>query len=140
MPSSALAEVLLMLRLEVQSPFVMDQSLHPLLARANSQSKSLIVLTLLMTQGMFFVHIYVTFLDEVNDRAHIARWCAESNRPFKIVEDREFRSLMKAGRPGTSLPSSLTVSRDIKATFKRCRERIDTFLKVSPGPRFFTCH
>lgn len=38
---------------------------------------------------------------------------------------------MKAGRPGTSLPSTMTVSRDIKAAFERCRERIDTILKVS---------
>ena len=39
---------------------------------------------------------------------------------------------MKAGRPGTSLPSPMTVSRDIKAAFERCQECIDTILKVSP--------
>jgi len=38
---------------------------------------------------------------------------------------------MKAGRPGTSLPSPITVSRDIKAAFECCRERIDTILQVS---------
>jgi hypothetical protein len=37
---------------------------------------------------------------------------------------------MKAGRPGTSLPTPMTVSRDIKAAFECCRERIDTILKV----------
>jgi hypothetical protein len=77
-------------------------------------------------------------LDEVNDRAHIARWCAESNRPFKVVEDREFKTLMKARRPGTSIPSPLTVSCDVKAAFERCRERIDTFLKVGLGLYFLT--
>jgi hypothetical protein len=66
-----------------------------------------------------------------NFRAHIARWCAENNRPHRIVKDRQFDILMKAGRPGTSLPSPMTVSHDIKAAFERCRERIDTILKVS---------
>ena len=38
---------------------------------------------------------------------------------------------MKAGRPGTSLPSPRTVSHDIKAAFKSCCESIDKILKVS---------
>ena len=32
-------------------------------------------------------------------RTEIVRWVAESMRPFKIVEDRGFLSLMKTGRP-----------------------------------------
>ncbi|KAG6821833.1 hypothetical protein H0H92_000600, partial [Tricholoma furcatifolium] len=64
-------------------------------------------------------------------RAHIALWCAESNQPMNVVNDRQFKTLMQAGRPGTSLPSPTTVSRDIKAAFKACRVQIDKILKVS---------
>ena len=59
------------------------------------------------------------------------RWCTESNRPLNIVNDHEFEVLMKAGRPGTTLPSVSTAGRDVKAVFERCRERIDNLLKVS---------
>jgi hypothetical protein len=58
-------------------------------------------------------------------------WCTESNHPLNIVNDREFRVLMKAGRPGTTLPSVSTAGCDVKATFKQCHERIDNLLKVS---------
>ncbi|EJD38750.1 hypothetical protein AURDEDRAFT_46315, partial [Auricularia subglabra TFB-10046 SS5] len=43
-------------------------------------------------------------------RAEIVRWCAESGRPFSIVKDRGFLSLMKTRRPGYYLPSIATVS------------------------------
>jgi hypothetical protein len=46
---------------------------------------------------------------------------------------------MQAGRPGTSLPCPSTVSRDIKAAFKICRERIDELLKVSFWIYFMDC-
>ena len=68
--------------------------------------------------------------------AHIVRWVTESNRPRNIVNDREFEVLMKAGRPGTTLPSVSTVGRDINAAFERCRERIDKLLKVSSECRY----
>jgi hypothetical protein len=67
------------------------------------------------------------------DRAHIARWCAESNRPLNIVKDRQFEILMKTGRPGTSIPSPSTVTRDVKLVFERTRERINRILKVNPS-------
>jgi hypothetical protein len=50
---------------------------------------------------------------------------------MNIVKDREFLHLMKAGRPGTSLPTPATATRDVKISFEKCRERIDTILKVS---------
>jgi hypothetical protein len=92
------------------------------------------------TRYVFHSYLIVSLPDEANDRAHIARWCAGSNHPFKVVEDREFITLMKAGCPGTSLPSPMTVSRDVKAAFERCRECIDNILKVCPGFYFFACH
>ena len=38
---------------------------------------------------------------------------------------------MKAGRPGTSIPTPVTVARDVKLSFEQCREHIDKILKVS---------
>jgi hypothetical protein len=65
-----------------------------------------------------------------HSRAHIARWCAESARPLKIVEDREFGFLMRAGRPGTAIPKQKTVSRDIQVAFEKCRLHVDQILRV----------
>jgi hypothetical protein len=62
--------------------------------------------------------------------AHIVQWCAESNRAFNIVGDRQFEALMKAGRPGTEIPSNTTVARDMRSAFERCKERIDNLLQV----------
>jgi hypothetical protein len=50
---------------------------------------------------------------------------------MNIVRDREFIHLMKAGRPGTSLPTPMTVARDVKVSFEVCRKRIDKILKVN---------
>jgi hypothetical protein len=63
--------------------------------------------------------------------AEFVRWVAESNRPFQIVNDRGFRSLMKTGRPEYHIPSAETLSRDVKNVFVRVRERISKMLKVS---------
>ena len=58
------------------------------------------------------------------DRAEIVRWVSESLRPFKIVEDRGFQSLMKTGQPGYYIPSASTVSQDVKLVFAKTRGRI----------------
>jgi hypothetical protein len=63
-------------------------------------------------------------------RAEIVRWVAENKRPFKIVSDRGFKSLMKTGRPDYRLPSPQTVSRDVKHVFANVRKRIAKMLKV----------
>jgi hypothetical protein len=80
---------------------------------------------------MLFTNSIVLWSHNHFHRAHIVRWVTESNRPRHIVNDREFEVLMKAGRPGTTLPSVLTVGRDVNAAFERCRDRIDKLLKVS---------
>jgi len=64
-------------------------------------------------------------------KAEIVRWVCESMRPFDIVQDRGFRSLMKTGRPEYYIPSRSTVSRDVKQVFMNVRKRISTMLKVS---------
>lgn len=56
--------------------------------------------------------------------AEIVRWVAESKRPFEIVNDRGFQSLMKTGRPGYHIPSADTVSRDTKQVFVQVRKCI----------------
>jgi hypothetical protein len=60
-------------------------------------------------------------------RAEIVRWVAESVRPFSIVEDRGFKLLMKTEY---YLPSTSTVSRDVRLVFGRTRERISKMLQV----------
>ena len=54
-------------------------------------------------------------------------------RPFKIVDDRGFKKLMKTGRPGYYLPSKETVSRDVKQVFTRCCQRIAKMLQEYEG-------
>ena len=63
-------------------------------------------------------------------RAEIVRWVCESKRPFEIVKDRGFQSLMKTGRPGYHIPSPPTVSCDVKKVFVRVRKRIAKMLQV----------
>jgi hypothetical protein len=62
--------------------------------------------------------------------AEIVRWVAESKRPFQIVNDRGFQSLMKTGRPEYHIPSMQTVSRDVKHAFVHARKRIAKMLQV----------
>jgi hypothetical protein len=64
-------------------------------------------------------------------RVEIVRWVAESKRPFKVVSDRGFQSLMKTGRPGYYIPSPATVSRDVKKVFANAQKQIAKMLQVS---------
>jgi hypothetical protein len=64
------------------------------------------------------------------------RWCAESMRSFKIVDDAGFHRLMKTGRPHIRIPSSRTVARDVHVVFKRVKERIAKMLQVSLSDHF----
>ncbi|KIK33082.1 hypothetical protein CY34DRAFT_36909, partial [Suillus luteus UH-Slu-Lm8-n1] len=64
----------------------------------------------------------------VETRAEIVRWVSESLRPFDIVKDHAFQSLMKTGRPEYYLPSPATVSRNVRQVFVRTRQRVATML------------
>ncbi|KAJ7734656.1 hypothetical protein B0H16DRAFT_1767193, partial [Mycena metata] len=66
-------------------------------------------------------------------RANIVRWVTESNRPVKIVTDLGFETLMKTGRPSTSIPSPRQVFRDVHASFDLCKAKIATLLQEYPG-------
>jgi hypothetical protein len=63
--------------------------------------------------------------------ARVVKWVTENNRPANIVNDPELRNLLSAGRPHISIPSPSTVSRDINASFVKCRERVSKLLRVS---------
>ncbi|KAG1760281.1 hypothetical protein EDD22DRAFT_781373, partial [Suillus occidentalis] len=67
---------------------------------------------------------------KTESRAEIVRWVSESVRPFKIVEDRGFQSLMKTGRPECYIPSASTVSHDVKLIFAQTHKRIARMLQV----------
>jgi len=64
-------------------------------------------------------------------RTEFVRWVAENKRPFQVVNDRAFQSLMKTGRPECYIPSAETVSRDVKNVFASARKRISDMLQVS---------
>ncbi|KAG2746212.1 hypothetical protein P692DRAFT_20738596 [Suillus brevipes Sb2] len=64
-------------------------------------------------------------------RAEVVHWVSESLRPFEIVNDRGFNTLMKTGCPKYYLPSPSTVSRDVKQVFVKTRKRIANMLQVS---------
>jgi len=68
-----------------------------------------------------------------NSSARIVKWVTENNRPANIIKDCELRELLTAGHPHIELPSPDTISRDIKASFNKCRERIATLLCDHPG-------
>ena len=70
---------------------------------------------------------------KTESRAEIVRWVAESKRPFSIVSDRGFQSLMKTGRPEYYIPSPVTVSRDVKMVFANTRKRIAKMLQEHDG-------
>ncbi|KAJ7938053.1 hypothetical protein B0H13DRAFT_1588129 [Mycena leptocephala] len=70
-------------------------------------------------------------------RAHIVEWVTESTRPPNIVNDHGFHTLMTAGHPNLHLPSARTVSRDIQASFKKCKATIDNLLQNHPGQLSF---
>jgi uncharacterized DUF497 family protein len=63
-------------------------------------------------------------------RGEIVKWVSESLRPFQIVHDDGFHTLMKTGRPGYYIPSPTTVSRDVRHVFARTRIRIASMLQV----------
>jgi len=68
-------------------------------------------------------------LNQVN-RIEIAKWIAKGQRPFSIVEDDGFKSLMKTGCPDYYIPSQYTVARDVKPIFKKTRKRVAKMLQV----------
>ena len=82
------------------------------------------------------IFLYITFI-HVYPRAEIVRCVAESKRPFKIIKDCGFQSLMKTGRPAYQIPSPETVSRDVKKVFVQVRKLIAKMLQVCISSNFW---
>jgi hypothetical protein len=72
----------------------------------------------------------ISWSHSVYTSAKIVQWIAESKRPFQIVNDCGFQSLMKAGIPGYCIPSAETVSHDVKTVFTRVRKNTAKMLQV----------
>jgi hypothetical protein len=70
-------------------------------------------------------------------QAEIVRWVAESKRPFQVVSDRGFQSLMKTGRPEYYIPSPTTVSRDVRKVFANTQKHIANMLQEYEGALSF---
>jgi hypothetical protein len=56
---------------------------------------------------------------------------AENLRPYEIVNDRAFISLIKTGRPDYQLPSPTTLARDVQNVFLNAKARMAKYLQVS---------
>lgn len=60
-------------------------------------------------------------------------WCARRHRPFTIMEDPEFRELLRMLYPKVKVPSRKTVSRDVRKIVVDGRERVQAKLLSHPG-------
>jgi hypothetical protein len=64
-------------------------------------------------------------------RAKIVGWVSESKRPFKIVEDHGFQSIIKTGQLKYYIPCAITVSQDVKKVFVNVCKWVAKMLQVS---------
>ena len=110
--------------------YEIDQSGKHLNEREKGKLLTVIGSILMLKQGMQYTGFcWMTAFTDIH-RAEIVRWAAESLRPFAIVRDRGFLSLMKTGHPEYYLPSAETVSRDVKQVFVHTQNRIAKMLRV----------
>ena len=70
--------------------------------------------------------------------AHLVRWITENNQPVHIINDQELCELLTAGWLKIELPGHVTISRDIKACFAKCHDRICKLLQVRNCHPFFS--
>ncbi|KAE9388198.1 hypothetical protein BT96DRAFT_836620 [Gymnopus androsaceus JB14] len=63
----------------------------------------------------------------------MARWVAESARPFQVIADHRYQWLQHAGCPEHYIPSQETVGRDVKALFNKTKETIAEELQEYDG-------
>src|SRR6267154_1895629 len=109
---------------------IMGQLQHHSSVREKERSHTRIgnILVLKQSGSSSFI---CTLANRQSCRAELVRWVAESLRPFDIVKDRGFQSLMKTGRPEYYIASPRTISHDIRLVFARTRKRIAKMLGVS---------
>ncbi|KAI1787695.1 hypothetical protein LXA43DRAFT_1064176 [Ganoderma leucocontextum] len=76
-------------------------------------------------QGATYSYACVHFL--------LAMWIARRHRPFTIVEDPEFKELLRMLYVRVEIPSRVTVSRDLKDIFEDSRARVKAKLQGHTG-------
>lgn len=64
-------------------------------------------------------------------RTLIAMRCAKNHRPFNSVLDEDYQAEVEMLRPGTILPSPVTVSRDIKAIYAEMSKNVRNYFMVN---------
>ncbi|KAG2031923.1 hypothetical protein BDR03DRAFT_874951 [Suillus americanus] len=84
------------------------------------------------------LHTCTSWTETSAFRAEIVCWVSESLRPFDIVKDRAFQSLMKTGGLEYYLPSPSTVLHDVQQVFVRTRQHVATMLQEYDGKINFT--
>ena len=132
-PSCALVKMqsIMCSRVRMQAPTV-ALSLQHLPAKDSSQSTTHTKCTQTRRRCEYllqFLDVTYTMLS-----AHLVKWVTESNRPVNIVDDRELRELLCAGRPHLNIPSPDTLARKIHLAYERARERIGKLLRISVCP------
>lgn len=66
----------------------------------------------------------------------LALWCARHHRPFLMVEDAEFRTLLHMLYARVEIPSRVTVSRDIHSIMVYCKGLTIALFEVSQTDLF----
>ncbi|KAF8257333.1 hypothetical protein EI94DRAFT_1558922, partial [Lactarius quietus] len=69
--------------------------------------------------------------------AEFVCWVTENKQPFQIVNDRAFHSLMKTGWPESFIPSTESLSRDVKNAFVSAHGHIAKMLQEYDGKLSF---
>ena len=67
---------------------------------------------------------------EANHRTLIALRCADSQRPFSMVDDRFYKMEVEMLHPGAVIPSSSTVSRDSTRLYLSVANIVASYLVV----------
>ncbi|KAG8747952.1 hypothetical protein FRC11_012206, partial [Ceratobasidium sp. 423] len=57
-------------------------------------------------------------------QAFLALWCARNHRPFEMINDDLFAAIVNELRPGTLLPDSTTLSRDVQSLYQQNMQAI----------------
>ena len=75
-------------------------------------------------------YLLLILLSNTHCSVHLIKRITENNWLINIINDHELRDLLMAGHPSIDLPSTTTISRDIKTSFEKCWERIAKLLQV----------
>lgn len=77
------------------------------------------------------LHGAISTYSALKHRVIIAMRCATSHRPFNMVVDPWYMREVNLLRPGTDLPSPMTISRDTAVLYKGGSTRLKNYFEVS---------